>query len=229
MVSEIQTLPNEVIDLIAAGEVIDSLAAVIRELVENSLDAGASRITIALDPNLGWVQVTDNGKGMLLEDLRVCTQPHSTSKIRTQKDLWRITSLGFRGEALHSIAQVADLSICSRAKHQTEPVGWKVTYQEAKLSQESIVAIATGTIVTVSNLFARIPVRRRGLPPAAQQLKAIQKLIQQIALCHPQITWQIKQKNSLWFKISPGATARDVLPQFLKPWCDGSRCSTTVS
>ncbi|HEY9768836.1 MAG TPA: DNA mismatch repair endonuclease MutL [Coleofasciculaceae cyanobacterium] len=216
MVSEIQTLPNEVIDLIAAGEVIDSLAAVIRELVENSLDAGASRITIALDLNLGWVQVTDNGKGMLLEDLRLCTQPHSTSKIRTQKDLWQITSLGFRGEALHSIAQVADLTICSRAKHQTEPVGWKVTYQEAKLSQESIVAIATGTIVTVSNLFARIPVRRRGLPPAAQQLKAIQKLIQQIALCHPQITWQIKQKNSLWFKISPGATARDVLPQFLK-------------
>ena len=216
MVSEIQTLPNEVIDLIAAGEVIDSLAAVIRELVENSLDAGASRITIVLDPKLSWVQVTDNGKGMLLEDLRLCTQPHSTSKIRTQKDLWQITSLGFRGEALHSIVQVADLSICSRAKHQTEPVGWKVTYQEAKLSQESIVAIATGTIVTVSNLFARIPVSRRGLHPAAQQLKAIQKLIQQIALCHPQITWQIKQKNSLWFKISPGATARDVLPQFLK-------------
>ncbi len=216
MVSEIQTLPNEVINLIAAGEVIDSLAAVVRELIENSLDAGASRITIALDVDLWRVQVADNGKGMLLEDLRLCTQPHSTSKIRTQKDLWHITSLGFRGEALHSIAQVADLTICSRAKRQAESIGWKVTYQETKLSQESIVAIATGTIVTVSNLFARIPVRRRGLPPTAQQLKTIQKLIQQIALCHPHVTWQIKQKNSLWFKIGPGATAKDILPQFLR-------------
>ncbi|MGB5709927.1 MAG: DNA mismatch repair endonuclease MutL [Waterburya sp.] len=215
MASEIQTLPDNVIDLIAAGEVIDSLAAVIRELVENALDAGATRITIALDPELWQVQVADNGQGMLLEDLRVCAQPHSTSKIRTQQDLWHITSLGFRGEALHSIAQVADLTICSRAKYLAD-LGWKVSYQSAKVSQESIVAIATGTIVTVSNLFARIPVRRRAVPPEAQQLKAIQKLVQQIALCHPQVTWQIKQKNRPWFNISPGITARDILPQFLK-------------
>ncbi|MEM8721283.1 MAG: DNA mismatch repair endonuclease MutL [Cyanobacteria bacterium P01_G01_bin.39] len=215
MASEIQTLPDEVIDLIAAGEVIDSLAAVIRELVENALDAGASRIAIALDPQLWQVQVADNGTGMLLEDLRVCAQPHSTSKIRTQKDLWHITSLGFRGEALHSIAQVADLTICSRARHPGV-MGWKVTYQEAQAAQESIVAIATGTIVTVSNLFARIPVRRRALPPLPQQLKEIQKLIQHLALCHPQITWQVKQQQSSWFNISPGATAKDILPQFLR-------------
>ena len=215
MASEIQTLPDEVIDLIAAGEVIDSLAAVIRELVENALDAGATRIAIALDPELWQVQVADNGQGMSLEDLRVCPQPHSTSKIQTQQDLWHITSLGFRGEALHSIAQVADLTICSRAKHSPD-IGWKVTYQGAKVSQESIVAIATGTIVTVSNLFAKIPVRRRALPPETHQLKAIQKLVQQIALCHPQVTWQIKQQNRPWFNISPGKTARDILPQFLR-------------
>ena len=215
MASEIRTLPNEVIDLIAAGEVIDSLVAVVRELVENALDAQASRITITLDPDLWQVQVADNGQGMSLEDLRVCTQPHSTSKISTQKDLWHITSLGFRGEALHSVAQVADLSICSRAKHPLE-MGWKVTYQGSQSFQESIIAIASGTIVTVSNLFGKTPVRRRGLPPFPQQLKAIQQLIQQIALCHPQITWQIKQKNSPWFNISPGETSQDVLPQFLR-------------
>jgi DNA mismatch repair protein MutL len=216
MASEIQTLPDEVIDLIAAGEVIDSLAAVVRELVENSLDAAASRITISLDPELWQVQVIDNGRGMSLEDLRICAQPHSTSKIRSCKDLWQITSLGFRGEALHSIAQVADLTICSRPKQQAEPIGWKVTYQEGKAKNESAIAIATGTIVTVSNLFAKIPVRRRGLPTVPQQLKTIQKLIHQIALCHPQITWQVKQHNSLWFNISPGTTAKDVLPQFLR-------------
>lgn len=215
MASRIQTLPDEVIDLIAAGEVIDCLAAAIRELVENSIDAGATRITITIDPQLWQVRVADNGKGMLLEDLRLCTQPHSTSKIRTQKDLWRITSLGFRGEALHSIARVADLTICSRARDNSSN-GWQVIYHEGKPSQESVVAIATGTIVTVSNLFAKIPVRRRGLPPVAQQLKAIQRLIQHIALCHPQITWQVKQNHGLWFKISPGTTAKDVLPQLLR-------------
>jgi DNA mismatch repair protein MutL len=214
MASEIQTLPDNVIDLIAAGEVIDSIAAVIRELVENSLDAGASRITIILNPQLWQVQVIDNGKGMELPDLRVCAQPHSTSKIRTQQDLWRITSLGFRGEALHSIAQVADLTICSRS-HQGD-IGWQVVYREAKPMTESMIAIASGTIVTVSNLFAKIPVRRHGLPPRSQQLKTIQKLIQKIALCHPHVTWQIKQQDSLWFQISPGVTAQDILPQFLR-------------
>lgn len=216
MPSEIQALPDEVIDLIAAGEVIDSLAAVVRELVENSLDAGANRITISLNPELWQVQVIDNGKGMSLEDLRICAQPHSTSKIHSRQDLWHITSLGFRGEALHSIAQVADLTICSRTKHQLDPVGWKVTYQEGKSNQESAIAIAPGTIVTVSNLFGKIPVRRRGLPPFPQQLKTIQKIIHQIALCHSQITWQIKHNNNFWFNLSPGTTARDVLPQFLR-------------
>ena len=216
MPSEIQTLPDEVIDLIAAGEVIDSPAAVVRELVENSLDAGATRITIALYPELWQIQVIDNGKGMSLDDLKICVQPHSTSKIRTRKDLWHITSLGFRGEALHSIAQVADLNICSRAQNQLDSIGWKVHYQEGKYQPESAVAIATGTIITVSNLFAKIPVRRRGLPPFAQQLKVIQKLIHQIALCHPQVTWQIKQNSNPWFYISPGATAKEVLPQFMR-------------
>ena len=216
MASQIQTLPEEVIDLIAAGEVIDSMSAVVRELVENSLDAGASRINITLNPQLWSVCVTDNGRGMGLEDLKICVRPHSTSKIRHQKDLWHITSLGFRGEALHSIAQVADLTVCSRARNNLEPVGWKVVYREGKADSESIAAMAVGTIVTVSNLFTKIPVRRRGLPPVSQQLKTIQRLIYQIALCHPKVTWQIKQNTNQWFSISPGVTARDILPQFLK-------------
>ena len=214
MASEIQTLPDDVIDLIAAGEVIDSIAAVVRELVENSLDAGATRITIIIEPELWQTQVIDNGRGMLRQDLQVCARPHSTSKIKTQKDLWQITSLGFRGEALHSIAQVADLTISSR--NSQADIGLQVVYQEAEPVRESIVAIALGTMVTVSNLFAKIPVRRRALPPLAQQLKSIQKLIQKIALCHPHVTWQVRQNQNLWFQISPGTTARDILPQFLR-------------
>ncbi|MEL6493873.1 MAG: DNA mismatch repair endonuclease MutL [Cyanobacteria bacterium J06623_7] len=214
MASEIQTLPDNIVDLIAAGEVIDSLAAVVRELVENALDAGATRIAIDLNPELWQIRVRDNGKGMGLEDLRVCILPHSTSKIKTEQDLWRITSLGFRGEALHSIAQVADLSICSRGRQST--AGWQVAYDETQAIRETTIAMAYGTIVTVSNLFAKVPVRRRALPATSVQLKAIQKLIQQISLCHPQVTWQVRQKQNAWFKISPGQTAQDILPQLLR-------------
>ena len=98
MTPQIQTLPPEVVNLIAAGEVIDSIAAVLRELVENALDAGATRITVSIWPESWRVRVADNGAGMNLENLQCCATPHSTSKIRDREDLWKISSLGFRGE-----------------------------------------------------------------------------------------------------------------------------------
>ena len=212
----IRTLPSETIALIAAGEVIDSLAAVVRELVENALDAGANRITVSLIPQLWWIQVSDNGKGMSLEDLRVCASPHSTSKIRDRQDLWQINSLGFRGEALHSITQVADLEILSRPRLPTDEIGWRVVYQSGKVVTEEVVAIAPGTIVTVANLFGKMPVRRLGLPTLPQQLKTVQSVIQHLALCHPQVTWQIRQNQKLWFNLSPGISPQQILPQLLK-------------
>jgi DNA mismatch repair protein MutL len=212
----IETLPSEVIDLIAAGEVIDSLLAVVRELVENALDAKATRVSVALYPELWQIQVADNGMGMSLDDLRICAEPHSTSKIRSSKDLWYITSLGFRGEALHSISQVADLNICSRIKGRLDTVGWQVDYHQGKAVIESAIAIAPGTIVTASNIFGQLPVRRRGLPEPSIQLKAVQRLIQQIALCHPEITWQVKQNDKVWFHLSAGNNAQQILPQFLR-------------
>ena len=212
----IEILPSEVIDLIAAGEVIDSLLAVVRELVENALDAKATRISISLYPELWQVRVADNGSGMSLKDLRICAKPHSTSKIRNSKDLWYITSLGFRGEALHSISQVADLTICSRLKGKLDEVGWQINYRQGERITEEAIAIAPGTVVTASNIFGQLPVRRRGLPAPSIQLKAVQKLIQQIALCHPEITWQVKQNDRLWFHLSSGNNAQQILPQFLR-------------
>ena len=212
----IKTLPSEVIDSIAAGEVIDSLLAVVRELVENALDAGATRVSVSLYPELWQVQVADNGTGMSVEDLRICAQPHSTSKIRSSKDLWYITSLGFRGEALHSISQVADLAICSRLKGRLDAVGWQINYQKGKAITEEAIAIAPGTIVTASNIFGQLPVRRRGLPAPSIQLKAVQKSIQHFALCHPEITWLVKQNDRVWFHLSSGNNAQQVLPQFLR-------------
>ncbi len=217
MPSTIKALPSEIIDLIAAGEVIDSLAAVVRELVENALDAGASRVTVSLYPELWQVRVADNGIGMSLEDLRVCASPHSTSKIRTNEDLWHITSLGFRGEALHSIAQVAELEICSRlGQGYLDDVGWRVNYKLGKPVLEEPIAIASGTVVTVSNLFGQLPVRRRSLPVLAQQLKQVQRVIYHIALCHPEITWLVKKNHTPWFHLSPSETPQRILPQILK-------------
>jgi len=211
----IQTLPKEVVNLIAAGEVIDSLAAVVRELVENSLDAGATRIAVSVSPAQWRVQVADNGTGMNLADLRQAASAHSTSKIRSSDDLWKITSLGFRGEALHSLAALAELEILSRLTETME--GWRITYDsQGEPVQEIAAAIAPGTIVTVSNLFGNWPVRRQGLPSAAQLLRGVQATIQQIALCHPWVTWQVLQNERPWFNLSPSTTPQDILPQILR-------------
>jgi len=210
----IATLPPEVINLIAAGETIDSQAALVRELAENSLDAGASRIVISLFLDSWRVSVADNGRGMSLTDLQVCAKPHSTSKIKSTDDLCKITSLGFRGEALHSVAQLADLEILSRC--QADGEGWRILYQGGDVVELEEAAIAPGTIVNVSNLFGNCPVRRLGLPSASVQLKAIQATIHLIALCHPQVTWQVKLDGRKLFNISAGSTPQKILPQILK-------------
>jgi hypothetical protein len=123
----IQTLPTEVVNLIAAGEVIDSLAAVVRELVENSLDAGATRIVVSVCSDQWRVRVADNGSGMNLGDLQLAASAHSTSKIRNSDDLWKITSLGFRGEALHSLAALAQVEILSRLRERLMVGEWLMT------------------------------------------------------------------------------------------------------
>ncbi len=211
----IQTLPTEVVDLIAAGEVIDSLAAVVRELVENSLDAGARRIVVSLWPQHWRVRVADNGCGMALADLQQAASAHSTSKIRSCEDLWKINSLGFRGEALHSLVQLADLEILSRPRLLNE--GWRIVYCcGGEPAQVGTAAIAPGTVVTVSNLFAPWTTRRQGLPSLAQQMKAVQVTIQQFALCHPHVTWQVWQNDREWFTLCPGATTQHLLPQILR-------------
>ena len=211
----IKTLPGEVVNLIAAGEVIDSLAAVVRELAENALDAGATRIAIAVWFDLWRVRVADNGTGMNKTDLQKAAFAHSTSKIQSLDDLHKITSLGFRGEALHSLAALAELEICSRLAGTVE--GWQVTYNhQGEPKQIATVAIAPGTVVTVSHIFGNWLPRRQGLPSPSQQLRLIQATIQQIALCHPQITWQVQQNDRPWFTISPGSSAQQILPQIIK-------------
>ena len=213
MDDQIQPLTPDVVSLMAAGEVIDSLAAVVRELVENALDARANRIAVSLWPQQWQVQVADNGAGMSLANLQQAARAHATSKISTRPDLLNVRSLGFRGEALHSIAQLAQLEICSRPRSD---LGYQLSYgSEGQPQPHREIAIAPGTIVSVSNLFQTWPARRQ-VPSLAQQVKAVAQLMQQFALCHPQVTWQIEKDNDLWLPLWPGATAKTVMAQLLR-------------
>ena len=212
-VSRIQPLAEDIIYLMAAGEVIDSLAAVVRELVENAIDAGATRISVSLWPERWQVRVVDNGSGMTLSDLNQAAAAHATSKISTRPDLLNIRSLGFRGEALHSIAQLAELEICSRAG---DAPGHQVVYStNGEPLSVAEVAIAQGSIVTVTNLFSTWPARRQ-VPSVVQQTKLVSQFLRKIALCHPQIIWQIEKDNAPWLSLWPGETAKALLPQVLR-------------
>ena len=214
MASTIQALPTEVVYLITAGEVIDSLVSVVRELVENALDAGATRIVVSLRPQVWRVRVADNGYGMNLDDLQQAATAHSTSKIHSSADLWKINSLGFRGEALHSLTTLADLEVLSRPLGGSE--GWRVNYNnEGEVEQVDFAAIAPGTVVTVNNLFANCAARRQGLPSTNQQLKAVQGIIHQIALCHPHVNYQVWQNGKEWFTICPAPSGGKLIPQIL--------------
>lgn len=209
--AKIQALPTEVVYLITAGEVIDSLTAVVRELVENALDANATRIVISIWPQHWKVRVADNGDGINLDNLYQAATAHSTSKIHSRDDLWRINSLGFRGEALHSLATLGDLEIISRAKNETE--GWKINYNhQGEIEKIEIAAIAPGTVVTVSNLFVDSSPHHQSLPP---HIKSVQNIIQNIALCHPHVTYQVWQNDKEWFTIYPAKTGGKLIPQIL--------------
>jgi len=213
--SNIHTLPLEVVHLIAAGEVIDSLAAVVRELAENAIDAGAKRIVISIWTDTLSVQVSDNGCGMAIADLSQAATPHTTSKINNAEDLQQIQSLGFRGEALYSLAQLADLSICSRPI--LEPVGYQANYDEHGNLQSppKVTAIAIGTIVTIRNLFSRYPNRLQSLPSNSQQVRKIQLQVQNMAIANPQINWQVNLDNREWMTIWEGENASEILPQII--------------
>ncbi len=215
----IKKLPNNVIKLIAAGEVIDSFTAVVRELVENSLDAKASRIVISLYPESWSLQVADNGEGMEENDLLMAIQPHTTSKIFSTGDLRKINTLGFRGEALHSIAQLADLHITSRVK---DNCGWEIITNHTQVIKCYPKAIAVGTIINVTHLFGNIPLRRQVNPCFRKQLKSIQNLIAEFALCHPFVTWQLLVDERLILAISGNSDLKKIFPQLLKTvkYCD---------
>ena len=179
-------LDDLTINKIAAGEVIERPASVIKEMVENSIDAGANNITVEIkNGGISFIKVTDNGKGIMQDDLEIAFERHATSKIRTADDLDVVTSMGFRGEALASIAAIANVEMVSKTEEQQ--VGYKVVVEAGDILSKEEIGCQKGTSITVRNLFFNTPVRYKFLKKDYTESGYIEDVITRIALVNPNI------------------------------------------
>jgi len=198
----IQLLPDSVANQIAAGEVIQRPASVIKELVENAIDSGATKIQVNLkDAGRTLIQVTDNGCGMSETDARMAFERHATSKIRTANDLFAIRTMGFRGEALASIAAIADVEL--RTKPHDEEVGTFIHISGSNVIMQEPVSCASGTNFQVKNLFFNVPARRKFLKGNAAELKHIINEFQRVALANPEIGLSLYHNQSAIYELQP--------------------------
>ncbi len=184
----IQLLPEHVANQIAAGEVVQRPASVVKELLENAIDAGADTIKLLVkDAGRTLVQVIDNGKGMSMTDARMSFERHATSKIRKTEDLFQLHTKGFRGEALASISAVAQVEM--KTKQKEDEVGTKIVIEGSKVLSQEPITHPTGTSISVKNLFYNIPARRNFLKSDAIEIRHIMDELQRIALSNPEITF----------------------------------------
>lgn len=192
----IEPLPEAVISQIAAGEVIERPAFVVKELIENALDAGADRIQISLhNGGTDGIQVTDTGWGMTSQELCQAVLPHTTSKLRTLEDLMSLTSFGFRGEALNSIAAVSHTTIRSRPAHSAS--GKQLTIDHGKVGRPTTIGMAPGTSIAVRQLFGQIPARRKFLRSAAHELRLTVSIVSELAMAHPQVAFRLVHQQQV--------------------------------
>jgi DNA mismatch repair protein MutL len=186
--NNIKKLPENLINQIAAGEVIERPSSALKELLENSIDAGANEILIYLtDGGKSLIEVIDNGNGMTFDDLNMCLERHATSKI-SDGDLMHIDSLGFRGEALPSIGSIANLSIESYDKSKKE--AWKISIINNKKNVEPSI-IRFGTKVTINDLFLKVPARLKFLKTNGTEIRYCKEVVKHLAMSHPKITFSL--------------------------------------
>ena len=186
-------LDDLTINKIAAGEVIERPASVIKEMVENSIDAGATHVTIEIkNGGISFIRITDNGKGIAKDDVELAFERHATSKIRNADDLDTVKSMGFRGEALASIAAIANVELVS--KTETEPIGNRIVVEGGDVLSFDEIGCSKGTTITVRNLFFNTPVRYKFLKKDYTESGYIEDVVTRIALVHPEIA--IKFINS---------------------------------
>ncbi len=203
----IQLLPDSVANQIAAGEVIQRPASVVKELVENAIDSGASQVTVNIkDAGRTLIQVSDNGCGMSATDARMAFERHATSKIRSANDLFAIRTMGFRGEALASIAAVADVELSTRMHDQE--VGTFLHIGGSRLFKQEPATCAAGSNFLVKNLFFNVPARRKFLKGNPTELKHIINEIQRVALANPEIGISLLHNQQPVYELSKADNIR---------------------
>jgi DNA mismatch repair protein MutL len=206
----IRVLPPEVASQIAAGEVVERPASVVKELVENSLDAGADQISITIkDAGRGLIEVSDNGCGIPADELPLTVSRHATSKLSTAEDLFHIATLGFRGEALTSIGSVSHLTITSRATESD--LGARLQVEGGHFSAVEPVGAPVGTEVKVADLFFNVPARLKFLKKDVTERRHIEDFVTRYALAYPNVRFQLRQEDRLTVQTSGNGDRREVL------------------
>jgi len=213
----IQLLPDSIANQIAAGEVVQRPASAVKELMENAIDARATTITLIVkDAGRTLLQVIDNGTGMSETDARLSLERHATSKIRTAEDLFTIRTMGFRGEALASIAAVSQFEM--KTRRGSEELGTWLVVEASEVKKQEPVAAEKGTSIVVKNLFYNIPARRNFLKSNPVELKHIIDEFQRLALAHPDIAFSLIQGDEVIFDLTPAKLGQRIIALFGKTY-----------
>src|SRR6478736_1437462 len=198
----IRVLPSHLIDQIAAGEVVERPASVVKELVENAIDAGATRIEIETERGgTALIRVRDDGDGIAPDEIPLALTRHATSKIATLDDLAAVQSLGFRGEALPSIAAVARLRLTSRRRAAAQAN--EILAENGQLGEVRPAPLAEGTVIEVRDLFFNVPARRRFLRSEATEAMHVQRMVERLALSHFDVGFRYLHNGRELLRVAP--------------------------
>ncbi len=213
MIDVIQLLPDAVANQIAAGEVIQRPASVVKELVENAIDAGAKKIKVIIkDAGRSLIQVIDDGCGMSATDARLSFERHATSKIRKAEDLFAIRTMGFRGEALASIAAIAQVEL--KTRREEDELGNHVIINGSEIETQDFISCDTGSNFIVKNLFFNIPARRRFLKSESTEFRHILLQFQRIVMCYPDLYFSLTHNGTEVYQLPPGNHQKRILHLF---------------
>ncbi len=213
----IQLLPDSIANQIAAGEVVQRPASVVKELLENAIDANATHIQVILrEAGRTLIQIIDNGMGMSQTDARLSFERHATSKIRNSEDLFRIKTMGFRGEALASIAAVAQVEL--KTKTENDELGTIIKIEASEIKSQEALACEIGTSFSVKNLFFNVPARRNFLKSNAVEMRHVLDEFQRIALAHPEVSLNLFHNDTEIFNLPSGKLVRRIIDIYGKSY-----------
>ncbi|MBR1389879.1 MAG: DNA mismatch repair endonuclease MutL [Lachnospiraceae bacterium] len=208
--AKIELLSQDTIDKIAAGEVVERPSSVVKELVENSLDAGANAITVEIkEGGISFIRISDNGSGIEKSDLRLAFLRHSTSKIQSVEDLFTVSSLGFRGEALSSIAAVSQVELITKTR--AEFTGSRYRIEGSKEVSCEEIGAPDGTTLIVRNLFYNTPARKKFLKSAQTEGNYIHELMQRLILSHPEVSFKFIMNGQVRLQSSGNSNVKDII------------------